>query len=92
MVSGARRKPRDEGCFDAATARREPPVISMLITPLHKTDSDLRKADIATVAVSIPLICILRNSAVHGTQQCGRHRRTVACTAHSSTLKRPNEQ
>ena len=35
--------------------------------PLHKTDSDLRKADSAPLATSIPLVCILRNSAVHGT-------------------------
>ena len=34
---------------------------------LHKTDSDLRKADIAIVLLPIPFICILRNSPVHGT-------------------------
>jgi hypothetical protein len=60
--------------------------------PLHKTDSDLRKADIAALSVSIPSICIRRNSAVHGTQQCGRYQRSVACAACRSPLKRLNEQ
>jgi len=37
-----------------------------LIPFLHKTDSDLRQADIACLAIAIPSFCILRNSPVHG--------------------------
>jgi hypothetical protein len=45
-------------------------LISIYVVPLHKADSDKRKADIATLTVSIPSTCFLRNGALHGAQQC----------------------